>query len=285
MAERVVDISPAKPRRSMLDPSEFDYKVEIITPDKAKEYLLANTRNRSMSKRTVQRYVRDIQSGNWEFCGDPIRFNGKGGLIDGQHRLKAIDEAGVAVPCLVIRGLGLDVQEKIDQGYKRQAADHLHMRDIPNSITAAATARFLFWLKNKDADRSIGFPTNSEVLSVFDRHPKLPDSLSVTGKAVGVHPSVIVGMHYIGSRLLSDTDTADAFAGVFASGEPTYDGDPAHLWRERLFAQAKSKYRLRQRSMRIGTIHAWNLFRRKEPLKIFRLPDDANIEGLDVARL
>ena len=120
MADRIVEMPTSRSRGSKADP---EFALETISPDKAKEYMLANNHNRRLSGRTVDRYTRDILAGEWPFTGDPIRFNGAGTLIDGQHRLAAIIKAGQAAQCLVIRGLGLEVQEKIDQGRMRQAAD------------------------------------------------------------------------------------------------------------------------------------------------------------------
>lgn len=280
--ERVVDMS--RPIRGI--PKDVEIRPELITPEMAKEYLTQNVKNRKASKRAVRLYRRDIEAGNWKFTGDPVRFNGAGTLIDGQHRLLAIQESGIAQPCLVIRGLDMDVQEHIDQGYKRQVAHHLQMREVANPMQVAAAARFLFWLKHKDEWASFGWPTVAEVLALVDRHPKLVESVSNTAKGVpGVHPSIISGLHYVGATILKDRETADAFAGVFASGEPTYDGDAAHAWRERLVNSTSRHTTIRQDSRRVGSIHAWNLFRNQEAVRQFKIPEDAVVEGLDLGRI
>lgn len=285
MAERnVIDMGATSRIRGV--PKDAKIEVENITPELAKEYLQANVKNRRASKRAVRLYKRDIEAGNWKFTGDPIRFNGAGTLIDGQHRLLAIAETGVTLPCLVIRGLDLDVQEHIDQGYKRQVSHHLQMREVANPLQVAAAARFLFWLKHKDQWGEFGWPTVAEVLALVDRHPRLVESVSATVKGVpGVHPSIISGLHYVGSSLLKDRETADAFAGVFASGEPTYDGDAAHAWRERLVNSTSRHTVIRSNSRRVGSMHAWNLFRRQEAVRQFKIPEDCIIEGLDLGRI
>lgn len=271
----------AKPAR------EHDFSVEVVTPAIAKEWLALNLHNRKASKRMVNRYMRDILGDGWAFCGDPIRFNGDGELIDGQHRLMAIEKSGKSIDCLIIRGLAKSVGEKIDQGYGRRASDHLYVRGITSSsIRLAAAARFLWWLKHKDNWRAIGMPTNWEVLSLIDRHPQLVESVEgAPSKMIGMHASMAAAFHYIGSHLLDDVDTADAFITVLTSGENAYDGDPLHLWRERLVAHMDKKTHLPVKRQRLGTIHAWNTFRKHEPLKQFKIPDDCAIDGLDVDKI
>lgn len=265
----------------------YDYSHETVTPDMATQWLALNTHNRRLSKATVARYARDMQAGAWSFTADPIRFNGKGALVDGQHRLHACVSAGVPFETLVVRGLPMELQEKLDQGKNRSIADHLTLREFGSAVRLAATARQLTAIRDmvqgEPGQRTWAKPTNAELMALIERHPNLVDSVDAVGNSViGAHPSLISAIHYVGAHILKDRDTADSFVGVFATGEPTFDGDPAHLWRERVIAQETKKARLRRTSLRIGTIHAWNMFRRREPLKIFRIPEMATIDGLDV---
>lgn len=84
---------------------------ETITPEKAREYLEANTNNyRTLSQHKVASYASDISRGLWETNGEPIVFDAGGFLKDGQHRLAAIVKAGKAIDVLVVRGVSRDVQ-------------------------------------------------------------------------------------------------------------------------------------------------------------------------------
>ena len=50
--------------------------VEKITPEKAKEYLRANTNNyRKLSRATVKKYAEDMKNGKWELNGESIVFS------------------------------------------------------------------------------------------------------------------------------------------------------------------------------------------------------------------
>lgn len=97
--------------------------VEHITPDMAYEYLTQNTRNyRRVNARTVMKYAQTMKDGNWELNGEPIVFDTEGKLINGQHRLNAIVEAGIPVDILVVRGVDKGVVV-FDDGRVRRSTD------------------------------------------------------------------------------------------------------------------------------------------------------------------
>lgn len=257
-----------------------DFEVMEVTPAIAKDWLGLNTHNRNISNARVQQYARDMQSGSWAYTGDPIRFNGDGKLIDGQHRLLACIESGRSFETLVLRNLPLSVQEKLDQGKVRNAGDHLSLRGFEQARAVAAIARQLYGIKRGfNVKQAAGSrPTNAEVLALVDRHPAIAESVGALDKHVlGVHPSLLGAIHYIGTHMVHDRENADAFAGVFSTDEPVYIGDAAHAWRERLVAQATQKTVLRTRSRLYGTVQAWNMFRKRQPVKPgqgFRIPDE-----------
>lgn len=76
-----------------------------ITPRIAKTMLSHNTGNRPLRKAVVQRYATDMENGDWQDNGDPIRFDTNGRLIDGQHRLEAVILSDTPIDAWVLRGL------------------------------------------------------------------------------------------------------------------------------------------------------------------------------------
>ncbi len=301
MAERSI-IDPPTPRRgggsgaadeAAKVAAEKDHRIEIITPEKAKQWLGAdvNSHNRRISKRKIRAIARDMTNGAWDYTGDPFRFDRDGKLLDGQHRLLACIEANYSFPGLIIRDLPSAIQERLDQGMMRRAHDHLYLRGYGNSLRLAATARVLFRLKHKGETKAWGAPTNAEVLALIDKHKRLEASAgAIDNSVVGIPPSIISAVHYIGFNLLREPDIADAFLSVFSTGNPYYEGedrdrDPAHLWRERLLRERDRGSMLRIDRQLVGTIHAWNLFSKREAVSHFRMPEDADIDGLDPARI
>mgnify|MGYP003632744158 FL=1 len=96
-----------------------------ITPDKAKDMLVQNTRNyRKLSSAKVEVLSRELNADEWEATTQGVGFDTEGVLIDGQHRLSAIVSSDVTVPSmLVCYGLPLRAKNKIDVGNKRTFAD------------------------------------------------------------------------------------------------------------------------------------------------------------------
>ena len=94
-------------------------KWELITPELAKEYLILNKNMRPLNRAAVAQYKAEILSGNYRQNGEVIVFDSDGYLRDGQHRLTAIVESGVAVWINVVRGVDPDQCDVFDVGGKR----------------------------------------------------------------------------------------------------------------------------------------------------------------------
>lgn len=105
-------------------------KVVLVTPALAKEYLKKNrTNNRPLGQRTVQKYAAAMKRGEWELTHEGIGFDLHGHLADGQHRMHAVVESGVACEFMVTFGLSDRAFTVIGQGRSRTAADLLHIAD------------------------------------------------------------------------------------------------------------------------------------------------------------
>ena len=97
---------------------------ELITPEIANSLLETNTENRKISKGTVEAYANDMLAGNWdETVGVAISIDESGILRDGQHRLSAIVESGVAIHMWVCRNVSSD--GIYDNNRKRSNADQI----------------------------------------------------------------------------------------------------------------------------------------------------------------
>lgn len=88
--------------------------VERIDPDKAAKYLAENTRNRKIKVKHITNLAKAMTQGEWQVNGDAIRFDSNGKVVDGQHRLHAIIQSGVAITTVVIRNLDPDTFHTID---------------------------------------------------------------------------------------------------------------------------------------------------------------------------
>ena len=107
------------------DPQEGVYMtVRTIDPVIAKELLMGQRKNRSISKSTVKKYKEFMKLGRWVLNGEPLIFGG-GKLIDGQHRLTACVESGETFKAVWIELNEECVFDTLNQGKRRNGADVL----------------------------------------------------------------------------------------------------------------------------------------------------------------
>ena len=84
-----------------------------ITVEMAKQWLEKNDHNRKVTIARVNRYAEDIKNNMWLANGESIIISESGKLLDGQHRLLAVVEAGLEIEALVVTGIP-DVQDGVD---------------------------------------------------------------------------------------------------------------------------------------------------------------------------
>lgn len=115
---------------------------QVVTPDLATKWLEGNVHNRPVRDGVVQRYAADMRAGRWKQTHQGIAMDEDGTLIDGQHRLFAVIEAGVPVLMQVTYNLPIEAQAVVDDGLKRSVVDVLKINGY-GTITPlhAATAR------------------------------------------------------------------------------------------------------------------------------------------------
>lgn len=156
----------------------------LVTPEMASDWRSHRTydHNRNVSPSVALRYQRDMESGLWRLTRQGLIFDTFGRMIDGQHRAAALANSNhdlltkhygqPAIPFWIYPNEAADTFDVLDQGYKRQVAQLLH---VPNSTTVASGARFLAALANQD---SLGMPrfsglTAPEVYATARKWPEL----------------------------------------------------------------------------------------------------------------
>ena len=157
--------------------SDLTSRVEFISPELAQEYLKHNSINpRKMSRRTVNSYAADMQSGTWKLNGEPIIFDADGNLLNGQHRLEAIKVSGVTVPMLVVRGVesGLRV---FDYGHIRQIT-----QEVPNVSNAEASAAAMVVMNaKKSGNTAIPKATTAKYLREHLEDIRMAHTICISG--------------------------------------------------------------------------------------------------------
>lgn len=143
-----------------------------ITPLIAAEWLKRNLTNRDVKPSKLKEYVRDMLAGAWRLTHQGIAFDRTGSLVDGQHRLLAICEAGVGVTMYVATGLDPQDRALVDIGAKRSPNDALVLSgrrtgfgSVGPNTEAGMWSRMMHGIKNVK-----GHETRAELLAFFQRH-------------------------------------------------------------------------------------------------------------------
>jgi len=110
--------------------------MELIGPDLAREYLDLMPRNRRQRPRIKERYGSAMTKRQWKITGEAVKFNTRGELIDGQHRLKGAIQAGMCIPAVTI------TVDSLEQ------ARYLFL--IYNSKMSRVTKKFIGLVSNND---------------------------------------------------------------------------------------------------------------------------------------
>lgn len=212
-------------------------EMTTISPARAAELLRGNKNNRRASGPLVTRYARDMYAGHWQPNGSAIVLNGDGSLLDGQHRLMACIEAGVAFETLLIRVVSSDAMATIDTGRSRRLSDVLAMRGEKNARTLAAVLRqAMIW--GTTVPPAIPFrnarsnPSPSELLELLERYPEARDATLIANRP---HPRGMSG-GVVGALALNlivsvdDRACVDGFFNAVMQGEGDTSSAAYSLW-------------------------------------------------------
>lgn len=254
-------------------------RVEIITPDIAKEMLGANTNNRNVSRQQVELFARTMAQQDWKMNGEAIKFSNTGRLLDGQHRLLACVGSGVPFRTLVIRGLPEDTQETMDAGKTRTMANVLELQGRSNTKQLATIARSIYLSEQlgiEAACTNSAAPTRSELLRFIEGTPQLEDTLrqASTFYTKSNHlMSVSMAALLCWTFNEIDADACETFLDLLATGANLNEGNPILVLRNTLFDITKRgahSDRISRRRIVGITIKAWNKWREGGTVKLLK---------------
>jgi hypothetical protein len=115
-----------------------------INPKIAEAMLEFNTNNRTLRRHRVSVLAAEMERKQWLTTGEAIKFDVKGRLIDGQHRLEGCIAARMTLHSqLVVTGLPEKSFAVLDTGMKRTPKDTLTVAGIANGSSIAPVARLV----------------------------------------------------------------------------------------------------------------------------------------------
>jgi hypothetical protein len=162
------------PSFSAINLGEFEFIPGVrstavqIAPAVAKRLLERNTHNRKLSEKVVQKYVSEIEAGEWRLTPAGIGFDERGVLVDGQHRLTAIVRSGQTVPMILVTGLPATSQEKVDRQRRRTLFDALYLAGLATCRQEVEIATCLT-RRAMHSDSAV-VPSDSSVKQMMDCH-------------------------------------------------------------------------------------------------------------------
>lgn len=251
---------------------------ELVTPEMAKGWLEKNSCNRPLNKRNVNNYARDMESGSWILNGEAVKVGFDGILLDGQHRLAAVVQAGVAVEMLVVIDLDPSTQDTMDTGRKRTFSDVLSIKGMSNATSVASIAKRMWSWDQGDVKFSGNIkPTTAELNAWIAANPSVHRSAEIATRTRkgfrAVSQSTAGTAHNMFNRIDPD-DTAEFFA-RFASGAGLLEGSAILALRNRLMRDA-AEGRRQGDMVKIGMmIKAWNYYRKGQPLSRIEMHTDS----------
>lgn len=250
---------------------------EVVTPEAATDYLDLNTNNRKLRPQTVDQHVAAMKRGEWKYNGDSIRISESGVLLDGQHRLAAIEKSGIPQKYIIVEGLPDEVFTTIDVGSKRSASQMIGMTGGKN-ITALASASKMCILMATVGRPIHGThhkqPTHQNIVDYAVARKDLQDSTNhvVSNKWLSrfATPSIAAFCHYQFGN--ADPVKRDSFFEELSTGDISYRNSPVKVLREKLIEE-KGMPNTIDRSRRIATFYrAFSAYLRGEESKLIRLP-------------
>lgn len=244
---------------------------EVISPAKAKKYLGSNiVNNRKHVEQHSDSIANDIIDGNWIVdTGDCIKFNTKGELIDGQHRLQAIIKSDTAVQLHVAYDVPEGAMPVLDTGKTRTFAHTLKMSDTPEYTRAGAIIKWVYLFdKGFPINKGTYKPTTSQLKKCFDKHPE--EFIEAARRSndirrAGMGMSSAAGVAFYLFNRISPSLTA-TFFDQLVSGENLNKNSPVLTLRNKLFRVARD--RVKNYEVLALYVRAWNNFVTDTPVSM-----------------
>jgi len=250
-------------------------KQETITPKRAREWLERNDQNRPIRAGWVSYLVGVIKRGEWELNGHTIKIDPEGGLLDGQHRLMACDEADKPIESWVCYNVPRKAFTTVDTGTARSLGDLMSLRGITNYNHVASAVRYYWLITEVGGFRQGGLRISNQYgLDLLDKHPKLATSVDdcLHWRLHKLAPTGLCSAaHYIARK--KHAKEADKFFESLGLGTGMTKTKPVYLLRE-----APVRMRLENVSWERDYLcqmlaKAWNSTVQKKRLTELRLED------------
>ena len=245
-------------------------EIVVVTPEVAQAWLDTMGPNRHLNEANVARLSLDMQKGNWFQSGDPVRFDKKGRLRDGQHRLQALIRSGKSLPFHVLRNLDDRALQIVDTGKQRSFGDMLAMREGAQAVAPglarkiAATAKMVWHYERGSILSSGQAVSHAELELTLRKHRGLPRAVEEVAEGA-VQPHAVLAFVYALAAEIAPRKARQWLTQV-QDGESLRRGMPAYELRAMLVGQRGSGARQQMRGPFLAAliVQSFNAYNRGE---------------------
>ena len=239
----------------------------LVTGEVAAWLLQLNTHNRPLNKNAVAKFKAVLVESRWVNTGEAVIVSREGMLNDGQHRLTAIRDTGIAAEMDVRFGIPREAFHVTGTGTKRTAANVVAIAGHRLATSQAGIARLL-WIYDFQmmAQHNIKVDTDL-VLRVVASDP-LIGRVAEKIQRLKFAPvrTAPFGMILTAAARHAPFEEVTGFAEI-AAGALCQDEDMApRRHHVRLRDEALSSRRISQLDVAILTARAWNAWTERRPL-------------------
>lgn len=216
-----------------------------VTPAMARRLINLNAaNNRNIKDSLVARYTRDMTPDangrtRWRSrTGQTVKIGTDGRVLDGAHRMHAVDRSGHTVEFDLAFGVDPADIVVVDNGGARSADDVIKIAGGEVRKGTSAVVRWT-WAWDLGAYRGTTgrlTPTAMEILDLYEANPGAFDAAAARGADLARTGLLAASPAATGYYLLNrvDTTTAGVFYDQFVSGTNLKEGDAIKALRDRL---------------------------------------------------
>lgn len=254
----------------------------MMNPEWAKQLLVKNSSNRPVRNNVVKKYEAAMLAGEWKRTHQGIAIAPDGTVLDGQHRLFAVQRSGCTVPMNVSYDCDPDIFTLLDCGVGRSAKDALKVMGVSNA-DVISTGTKIFILNSRYPSRTwtaLAFPTHQEIKDTYVfRKQTMDEAATRVASAHKEFNFLNKGALLALVLMLEDKDESlenvYKFVDKLSTGEDVSQGTTIYAFRKALYERhlMGNRTTVLQQKHLACLIKCWNYTQLGTPLKVFKAPE------------
>jgi hypothetical protein len=258
-------------------------EVVMVSPDMAQMWLSRNKINRTINRKRVDMYAKEMKEGRWMPHHQGVAFYEDGSFADGQHRLLAIIESGCTVPMVVTRGVPNSSGLMIDTHQQRQTHQSIRISGLADWIDKdeVAVIRLLDCISENKEIKKL---SHSEIIAIGEKYKSsIQFAVSLKSGARKYLTTAVTLAAIAAASKYEDRQRLSEFYEVLAFGMPKTSSDKSAILLREWFLQERhggSQWRLNAIKRTMRAIKAF--CERQEISKLYQPSDYIYIPVQDV---